>query len=179
MSEAVREGVKFLSGMLEDARQLIRWVLSSNDKLKMLAMWVGGFSDVEQTVLLRLMEYPPSESVKFSTAVCNQTRWTLWKMVSDKKRLIKGDIVRRESIYSVNHTEQIERDELGEAVKNVLSQMKDERRREIILKRMNDRTFESIAKEYKISGERVSVLFASAIKRLENVNLSGELVFHC
>ena len=168
---------EFLKDRIEDASRLIRWSLATNDNLKRMAMIVGGFREVEQSVFVQLIEKPPPDSVSFSTAIVNQTRWMVHKMYDKRKRLVKGDIPKARAAYVINLSSDLEKEEMRKSIDLAFESL-NTRDVKIIKSRMEGKTFESIGRDHKISKERVRQIEAKIIRKLQQPDVACNLIGH-
>jgi RNA polymerase sigma factor (sigma-70 family) len=72
----------------DDVMRLMLWFVATDPKRRRLAMRVGSVSDVVQETCVSLLKVRDAvyAEVKWSTIVCNQVRWTLCRMVQQRKR---------------------------------------------------------------------------------------------
>lgn len=170
-------GAEKLSGRIDDAKRLVRWKLTSDIKMKRLAMYVGGFAEVEQEVFLSLLKDNPYEDVGFSTWVLNHFQWTIASMVRRKKLAGACDPYGTVA-YIEDKSIRIERDELSEAMRAALSKIDDQRMEDMVLRNFSGENCSEIAKDYNLTRTRVRQIVKKGIERMRKPHISGSLVGH-
>jgi len=162
----------------DDITVIINWFLSDDAKRKRLAMFVGGFNEVRQEVFLIFTKRPPPSTVSLSTAVCNQTRWTLSRMVQNQYKWInRSQLARLSEVVEFDPMVGVNRSELVELVGSMIeefnqdeyrgSSMFADRNVQIMKARyMEGKTLQSLADEFKITRERARQIGMKMIRRI-------------
>ena len=155
----------------EDVITLSQWWMATNIWAKRQAMKHGGLQSVSHDAWLALVSGKPVDgAVQFSTAVCNQTRWTLLEY--DSRRRISTDSEatfpdRAELLSGMDSRELQEwRDRITTWVRYLTY-----RQREVIRRRFGlcdgvSYSLVDTARVFKVTRERIRQIEKQAMKKL-------------
>ena len=175
--------MSWVDGKEAEVYRICKWRLATCDALKRHAMFCGGFDEVCQAVMLNLIKMPPPDNVKITTGVVNQLRWTLSRMMQIKVRQWKieeDEDACSPQFYNSDLSAAMELKELQRDIERSFEASgANERDRDVVYRRMNGETFESIGEVHKVTRERIRQIEGRQIRRMQQPHSSGLLVGHC
>lgn len=165
----------------DDVVDLSSWLLTRNRGLKRICMGCGGVqSVVNQTWIDLVRGQASTKDLPFTTLVCNQARWTLFRMrdqcaprdLPEEVHILDNfDLEKIESQHSDDATRHLEIVEVKEHLHAAIRGL-TYRQREVIRLRygMNDGysyRLEAVARIFGVTRERIRQIESQAIKRLQ------------
>jgi RNA polymerase sigma factor (sigma-70 family) len=172
-----------------EAHHIATWWLCQDARRKRASMWAaseigGGISDLVQQVMVELCRFPPPETVRISTAVCNQCRWTSSRLIARAKIRKAGD-ARHHEAYEHHQTYEGDQESvvLRAESRSVIFRMLRSltyREREIIKLRYGlgdgyTYTLNDVAGVFRVTKERIRQIEKKAIHKLRHFTRSEEL----
>jgi DNA-directed RNA polymerase specialized sigma24 family protein len=161
----------------EEVIMVMKWYLCSDRKRKRLAMIAGGVQEVVQQAFIDLIEAGPKDvSAKWTTIACKRVWWTcIWMAKKEiREKNFKKRSERSEQI--IDGFRRCELDELAVKCEHVMSTIKDERRRTVLMRRLHGSSLDELSKVFRVCKQRIITLEQSAIEMLQLPNVAGELV---
>lgn len=176
-----RADTKKLKSVDIDVVKVMRWYLTSNDKLRGMCMACGGVEDIVHDAVIKILSRRTARAIqcKWTTSACNYAKWTVLRQYHLQRRRQRAEYKKVKMTDFTLVAEQEQR-VFSKEVSDLCERAVDElgtryRRYAHVVRRvaLDDVSMIAVADEMRVTRSRASQLYHCGIRKLQGLQLTS------